>query len=285
MSELTLSRSQNWENPVFPNVSRRIAALPAAPRLDFSAAPANAQSNPQPTAPRARAGIKSLRSFFDSSTIPGISSSDLRDDGEKITKSGLASAEFIAQVDRKFLLIKISSDEEEQATLILVDQHAASERVRVEKMLEEYCGAVAEGKEVKLRRFEKPIPVLIGRAELVSLSERLEEFSRWGIGLVLDTPAEDPTTDYAQIYLTSVPAVVADRLAVEPRLQQGLIRSHLAQLVVAPPSTRILSMKASGSVVKDCPPVILDLINSKACRGAIMFNDGPSSYSSPHSRD
>lgn len=170
-------------------------------------------------------------------------------------------------MDRKFLLIKIKSMEEEQATLILVDQHAASERVRVEKMLGEYCGAVAEGREVKLRTFEKPIPVLIGRAELVAVSERVQEFQRWGIGLVVDF-ANDSTNDYAQIHLTSVPAVVADRLAVEARLQQELIRSFLAQLIAAPPSTR-----EASSVVKDCPPVILDLINSKACRGAIMFND------------
>jgi hypothetical protein len=198
------------------------------------------------------------------------------------------------------------TDEGGVVTLVMVDQHAADERCRVERFLEQLCGKVARGEQVELWAFEKPCAVLVSRQEAVELEVRLEDFARWGLGIELvsreDLPvlppapstsqderlprpsdsASHPPADYVQIYLTTVPLLVSGRLRVEPRLQQELVRSYLAQLADEGCSRTTGGRKKGeegertwGSVLRQCPPVLLDLVNSKACRGAIMFNDGP----------
>lgn len=249
----------------------------------------------------------------------GTLQSDIRGLGQKFTKDDLKKAEFLAQVDKKFLLVKLkmntfssasnnnssnSTNQDctttaSQETLIMVDQHAASERIRVERYLKDYCGSVARGDDsVKIYTFEEPKRLLLSREEVLQLKERggKEECERWGIGIdfvpttelgiqmEIDDEEEESRglSDYIQVQLNHIPLVVSDRLKSEPRLQQELIRSFLAQLVDESGKGRERKFGSSlgrgennwALVMRSCPLVLLDLINSKACRGAIMFNDG-----------
>ncbi|CAK7268664.1 DNA mismatch repair protein [Sporothrix epigloea] len=62
----------------------------------------------------------------------------------KISRASLEMAKVIGQVDRKFVLIRAVSGDEDTGgaasgpVLILIDQHAADERCRVEDLLKDY---------------------------------------------------------------------------------------------------------------------------------------------------
>lgn len=327
---------KTWINPVFPSSKPGIPSLTSHKLAHANSTPLST-GQPLPTSRPSRASLASdipslprsrlstLSAFFSNPSAAANANksaiadlpADVRGAGQRFTREDLGGAEFVAQVDRKFLLVKMRGraelDHEEGGeadgrveTLVMVDQHAASERVRVEKLLEKLCGKVARGEEVELWPFVeggkegaadgRGCAVLVSAAEAVQAAERIENFARWGIGLDLPSksalsstqPANDdspPRGDYVQIHLTSVPLIVSDRLRVEPRLQQELVRSYLAQLAEqgggAAKASRAVAGEGNGgdertwrSVVRQCPPVLLDLVNSKACRGAIMFNDG-----------
>lgn len=207
----------------------------------------------------------------------------------KFTREDLKNSELIAQVDRKFLLVKLndpSSSISSGCTLLMIDQHAASERVRVERFLKDLSGRIAAGEGPLRKILKEPRQVVISREEELQLRSRVDEFGRWGIGIeLLDAPnpileqdiAEEQ--DYEQILITAVPHLVADRLLSDPKLLQELIRSFLSQLSSLPPSRSIPLPRKNepngswGNLVKNCPKVMMELINSKSCRGAIMFND------------
>mgnify|MGYP001575001318 CR=1 FL=1 len=274
--------SQNWENPVFPSGPSLIPSLPAVP---LSTDPSLPKPGTTTSDLLTRSRTSLLSSFFRTTSTTALHHlpTDLGGAAQTFSKASLQHAEFVAQVDRKFILVRLratpSEGDEDIETLVMVDQHAADERVRVERFLRDVCGRVARGEEVESWAFAEPVPVVVSRAEAEELEGREGEFTRWGIGIKCD--GEGAEGDYVQVYVRTVPLVVADRLRTEPKLLQELVRSYLAQLVEGPRRTGVERTKVGGagerswgSVVRECPPVLLDLINSKACRGAIMFNDG-----------
>ncbi|GAA5866738.1 hypothetical protein JCM3774_001977 [Rhodotorula dairenensis] len=322
--------------------------------------------------------------------------------GQSFTRESLKRAEFVAQVDRKYLLVKLprgssssSSSSNDAAastaldavtaaasapktsglregtpsargvqTLVLVDQHAASERVRIERFLDATVGKVSRGEPVvtvscaggsggrdaKTDCFDplaerpggrqekgerKGIGIVVGRREYELARRYRAVFARWGFPLAFDEddeprpPACEPSSvisspsslpaaandvemrewdceeeevregkeaEYHQVWLEAVPDLVANRLlnlrgGEPPDLARDLVRSFLAHLEQNGPglaaveddrtSARIHTSAGDGggggggwtSAIKDAPPVLIDLLNSKACRGAVMFND------------
>jgi DNA mismatch repair protein MLH3 len=263
--------------------------------------------------------------------------------GQTFSRESLARAEFVAQVDRKYLLAKLPVAGERRSplattqTLVLVDQHAASERVRVERFLDATVGNVARGESIATircgrdeaddpdeaerapRSVENRIGIVVGRREYELARQYRTVFARWGFTLAFDddddeapppSPSFSPTTggdgggggDYHQIWLESVPDLVSNRLLTKTKdshLAQDLVRSFVAHLEGNGPGVAgDVEYTAAGgdggggagrrrgrggwtSAIKDAPPVLVELLNSKACRGAIMFNDGePSLLSS-----
>src|SRR4051794_37371868 len=90
------------------------------------------------------------------------------------TATNLANAEVLGQVDRKFIACAIR-DHPGGDILLLVDQHAADERVRVEHFLREYCeGALAfEGADIDDDNLMEPTEMaLIQPSKLVLMSKQ-----------------------------------------------------------------------------------------------------------------
>ncbi|GJJ69487.1 DNA mismatch repair protein MLH3 [Entomortierella parvispora] len=103
-----------------------------------------------------------------------------------------------------------------------------------------------------------------------------------------DIPRPPSTeSDFIQGYVTVLPRVVADRCVVDSSLTQDLIKDTISWGEESRHSRHSgnglstgLSLAPSEDdrnewlrCIQGCPRAILDIVNSKACRGAIMFND------------
>ncbi|GAA5980009.1 hypothetical protein JCM10908_001497 [Rhodotorula pacifica] len=360
-----------WHNPIFPSAraENTIPTLPALPIASHLAQSSLREAFPSSKARRGGTTQKEMSAFCQTSTaltaelasipmakisssssfLPNAASSSqdpsapVPFSGQSFSRESLARAEYVAQVDRKYLLVKLpessaapTTGEEQRTapqwssrtrtTLVLVDQHAASERVRVEKFLDATVGAVSRGQEVETRRLGdgpdvegnklgsrggglERIGIVLGKSEYDLARRYAGVFARWGFSLAIDESASSPADldsgdgggneqapssgGYYQIWLESVPELVANRLLKDPQLAQDLVRSFLAHLEQNGPGVAGLdantlqsrssrpreSKNAKGApagwtaAIKDAPPVLVELLNSKACRGAIMFND------------
>ncbi|KAF9498626.1 hypothetical protein BDN71DRAFT_1385419 [Pleurotus eryngii] len=256
---------------------------------------------------------------LDYSRGPHLSTVDAELTSLQFRKEDLPQARVISQVDRKFIACIMPAvrgkpempsvgnrtpDESPEQALILVDQHAADERIRVEKFLKELClhylGADAGG--VKLRVLSPTVLVLLTHHEakrLASNESIQEEFRRWGfefsrlVGLLSGYDPEagaDTATEsgYTQVEVQSIPDMVADKLLQGQELRD-LIKAFLAQLNGGSSGGTPNDMQDSSQgdhawlkALRWCPRELVELVNSKACRGkfcylistgAIMFND------------
>ncbi|KAH6915092.1 hypothetical protein BKA70DRAFT_1368885 [Coprinopsis sp. MPI-PUGE-AT-0042] len=202
----------------------------------------------------------------------------------RLSRDELKEVTVINQIDRKFIAcvadIETNRDLEPWTSrlLLLVDQHAADERIRVERFLQPLC-------------FQNEATDTLIAAELKSPkairdAHVKKTFHNWGISFLelSSEPSEafngGVFNDYVQMHVTSLPAVVCDKLLQEKELQI-CVKSILAQIQEgeifttcnAPSASQLADSAAWLHGLRNCPRSLLELVNSKACRGAIMFND------------
>lgn len=220
-------------------------------------------------------------------------------DFSTISRRELQGAEIVNQVDKKFILVVIPSETESSAQpismgyrLVLVDQHAADERCKVEKLLTSICQDDA----VVLT---DPLAFEVSQNEVRRLREQQQSLGRWQIGYevvskqdgrVLSEPnSEEILTP--QIRVTYLPPAIAERCRLNPMLIIDLIRDVIwsdnkystAASTRFPNHVRqkdenVMQSSANGNEIfilpaSNIPPRLVDLVNSRACRSAIMFND------------
>lgn len=180
----------------------------------------------------------------------------------KISKQALNTARVISQVDKKFILICVSrssntNDGEHAELVVLVDQHAADERIRVEELLADLKASPT--------LLPKPFIFEIQAREHPLLSRLAPSFSALGIVYDLSAPAG---TKKCKMTVKALPAAIAERCRLEPKLLIDLIRSE---------SWKCEEEGAGGAggslATNTYPKGLLDMLNSRACRSAIMFND------------
>ena len=177
----------------------------------------------------------------------------------KLSKQALNAARVISQVDKKFILICVAnslkySDRKDKELLVLVDQHAADERIRVESLLADLKASPT--------LLSKPLIFEIQAREHPLLSRLAPSFAALGIVYELSSPAGSPK---CKITVKALPAAIAERCRLEPKILIELIRSE---------SWKCEEERGGGSFpTKTYPQGLLDMLNSRACRSAIMFND------------
>lgn len=160
----------------------------------------------------------------------------------------LEHARVIQQVDTKFISCLMGSragerNDNEEPTLVLIDQHAADERVRVEGFLKEICEGFlrydGQSTGVEVRDLSPPAPILLTKLEAEKLSassDMRRAFSMWGIDFdfsVHDKVSGDREEDegggesaYRQVYVRCVPEVVATKVAFSV---SGFVHGSVAQ--------------------------------------------------------
>lgn len=246
---------------------------------------------------------KACSSGLGNSTIP-LSLSGNEDLGlTRLKRAALHSSNIIGQVDAKFILttmqgthsVSRSTAEYQQNAriLVLVDQHAADERCKVEDLFAELYEQNSASKsaqasaqdcsiQIKFAQLMQPIRYEVSEEETRLFSMYSDKFSQWGISYEIASQHDGGSNTSQIIVIRTVPEVIAERCRSEPKLLIDLLRSEIWQL--AGHGTKI-SLANEAVIDNDntdhswtqylsfCPRGIIELINSRACRSAIMFND------------
>ncbi|KAI1858665.1 hypothetical protein JX265_010758 [Neoarthrinium moseri] len=219
----------------------------------------------------------------------------------RVSRESLREAEVIAQVDRKFILARIplrtkAAKRQHPQTvptlLVIIDQHAADERCRVEALMSEYF-SVSEDETIQAQTevIEKVLQYEISAQERLLFDRYSLDLRHWGIGYQL-SPLPNPTQPSRTrlpsfLKVVSLPPSILERCQTEPRLLIDLLRKEIWKLDENgrtgnrhPRSTRNTPSLSDDkdklhwmSRFHGCPQGVLDMINSRACRSAIMFND------------
>ncbi|KAL2833291.1 hypothetical protein BDW59DRAFT_138427 [Aspergillus cavernicola] len=239
----------NWNNPVFSRSERLIDALGIDPECEN--ADASAQSFHK------HCGLDNF----------GV----VRYHG-KLRKQDLGTAKVMGQVDQKFILVEMQS-QAQTSTLALIDQHAADERCRVERLFEELFAGPNGVQAIQVDPIVFDIP-----ANEAFLFKRQADFLRsWGIEYVVE---QDTRGSNASVSVSQLPTLIAERCRTEPDLIVNIIRDEIwkrSENGGPRPQTPATGKPEQSDDwigrLAGCPQGILDLLNSRACRTAIMFND------------
>jgi DNA mismatch repair protein MLH3 len=166
----------------------------------------------------------------------------------RFTRDDLRRAEIINQVDNKFIACRIAKRNyhklsvndigrepySDSPILVLVDQHAGDERIRVERLLKDLCLGFLHSQDqtednlaskyVFSRALAPSRPVLLTQHEALTISQSQdiqESFRKWGVRFtelsktISDSGgASEPVSNigYLQLYVSAIPEVVGDKV-------------------------------------------------------------------------
>ncbi|AET38117.1 mismatch repair protein MLH3 Ecym_2384 [Eremothecium cymbalariae DBVPG len=197
----------------------------------------------------------------------------------KIKKSQLKDCIVINQVDKKFILLKLQPSKFNKNPLLLIlDQHAADERIKLETYIRDYLinilGPFPLDQNVNC---SIKIPVTSTEAELFKSYK--DEFSFWGFNFTIEE-----TTGESIMLITFVPRLVDARAKncatylKKVLLQHGYdLKSHKKIRASSLKSTvlpnEMLDNLQWWKYINAMPRLLIEIFNSKACRSAVMFGD------------
>ncbi|KAF4875167.1 DNA mismatch repair protein MLH3 [Colletotrichum siamense] len=215
----------------------------------------------------------------------------------RISKAALVGAEVVSQVDAKFILIKLHREQvsgrarpelQRNSVLVLVDQHAADERCRLEALMQNYFEKADGSDEVVARTqaLEKPLQFEFSNKEHLLLRRYAHHLRRWGIFYMLGDQETNEwrhkSRQLPKVEVLSLPPSIYERCKTDPKLLAEVLRNEIWKLEEeGRPTTRPFTAAkgiAGGDIdwvsnFHGCPQGILDLLHSRSCRSAIMFND------------
>ena len=231
---------KRWENPVFNVPEERI------PQVSFDEL--NAEGSDILHGRRRHCSDLDIQKAFAQCSTSFSAS---------LSRDALKNARVISQVDKKFVLICLEEEtqrflNERSELLVLVDQHAADERIRVELLLATLGSSSTQ--------LAKPIIFELQAREHGLLGRYAAYLADWGILYDIQSL---PGSHNCRLSVKALPSAIAERCRIEPKVLIELIR------------TVAWKRSEDGSSVtrKACPQGLLDMLNSRACRSAIMFND------------
>ncbi|KAM0428625.1 hypothetical protein ACHAPT_006988 [Fusarium lateritium] len=252
----------SWENPVFENVQSSIPFID-----DTYLSPAAGRSH----------GCGPGNTTFSAASM-SLSG--------RISRQALAEATVISQVDRKFILVKLPLNDstpkdpapgKQSSALIMLDQHAVDERCRLEDLMAGYFVQNESTNQIlaATELLERPLAFEVPREEHSLLDQHRDRFAAWGI--TYQTPSPRSPSQPRKVVITALPPSIMERCRLEPRLLIELLRTEVWRSVDnGTPLSKPSDSDRDRSWVSrfhGCPRGILEMLHSRACRSAIMFND------------
>ncbi|XP_069574614.1 DNA mismatch repair protein Mlh3 isoform X2 [Brachyistius frenatus] len=189
----------------------------------------------------------------------------------RFSKAMIHSMKVIHQVDKKFLACLINTRDDEPVAegnlLVLVDQHAAHERVRLENLVadsyEEDHDAVGE-KRLCSSTILPPLEISVTEEERRLLRSCQPHLRSLGLEVTF-SQAADP-----QVFVGKVPLCFMEKESNElrrgrPSVIKPIVEEYLRE--------QIELLCSTGRVRGTLPLTVLKVLASLACHGAIKFND------------
>lgn len=193
----------------------------------------------------------------------------------RFSKDMIHSMKVIDQVDKKFLACLIdtrdqectNNGEDEGNLLVLVDQHAAHERVRLENLIADSYEDDPEApgeRRLCSSTIAPPLVVMVTEEDLRMLRS-CEKFLR---GLALELQFSQ--TGNPQVLVSKVPVCFTEKESNELRRgRQSVIKPIVEEYL----QEQIELLRLTGRVRGSLPLTVLKVLASLACHGAIKFND------------
>lgn len=198
-----------------------------------------------------------------------------------ITRLDLQQATVLDQVDGKFILCSASPSPSANPVLFCIDQHAADERYRLERLLEDYVSDCASGTSTHILPTTLTLGISTKQYELITKNEILRQGLVTLGWAVQSAVLIHPTLGHAQLDLIGIPHILKEKtLTLRGRVKdQTLLQSTFENCLLemtSGPSPVPITTVADGDWVtmsRVLPSSLMELIKSTACRSAIMFND------------
>lgn len=196
---------------------------------------------------------------------------------KKFYRADLKSIEFISQVDKKFLMVNVFTKERNKKCLAVIDQHAADERVMLEKFFNEITSKSLQETATPLAY---PLKIYLSEDEYKFLGEYYNLFRQFGILFSL-------ASDWSHLKegkvlfltLTHVPELAFRKVSpatgqINKEFAEKLVLGYTRDLMTKKCSTLPIDHSLNWTIsIRNYPVALVELFQSKACRSAIKFGD------------
>lgn len=179
-------------------------------------------------------------------------------DTEHIAKDLFKNCSIVSQVDEKFILVRSKLE----PRLYIVDQHACDERIRVEELYKETIEKAKDPTQSLSVLMDSSIITVIkrGMAELLSLYK--PQLRTWGIQYMVCTSSLELT-------ITHLPEIMHTKVDGDNTFIVGSIVQYVHDLE---DKAKLKTLPHEWYLaLQSMPTVMIQLLNSRACRSAIMF--------------
>ncbi|XP_054304451.1 DNA mismatch repair protein Mlh3 isoform X8 [Pongo pygmaeus] len=180
----------------------------------------------------------------------------------------------LQQVDNKFIACLMSTKTEENGEaggnlLVLVDQHAAHERIRLEQLIiDSYEKQQAQGsgrKKLLSSTLIPPLEITVTEEQrrlLWCYHKNLEDL---GLEFVF------PDSSDSLVLVGKVPLCFVEREANELRRGRSTVTKSIVEEFIR---EQVELLQTTGGIQGTLPLTVQKVLASQACHGAIKFNDG-----------
>ncbi|XP_029807344.1 DNA mismatch repair protein Mlh3 isoform X1 [Suricata suricatta] len=198
----------------------------------------------------------------------------------RFTKEMIHSMQVLQQVDNKFIACLMSTKTAENGEaggnlLVLVDQHAAHERIRLEQLISdsyEKQQPQGSGRKKLLSSIVSP-PLEITVTEEQSRLLRCYHKNLEDLGLEIIFP----DTSDSLVLVGKVPLCFVQREANELRRGRSPVTKSIVEELIREQVENVFMhqlLQTTGGIQGTLPLTVQKVLASQACHGAIKFNDG-----------
>lgn len=191
----------------------------------------------------------------------------------RFTKEMIHSMQVLQQVDNKFIACLMSTKMEENGKsggnlLVLVDQHAAHERVRLEQLISDSyekqppqsCGR----KKLLSSTIIPPLAITVPKEQRRLLRSYHKHLEDLGLELIF------PDASDSLILVGKVPLCFVEREASELRRGRCTVTKSIVEEFIREQAELL---QTTGVIQGTLPLTVQKVLASQACHGAIKFND------------